>query len=46
MKKIINALSASFVPVLHAFVIMFIVLLLYAIIGVSFFEERAPDSFG
>jgi hypothetical protein len=46
LKKIINALSASFVPVLNAFVIMGIVLLLYAIIGVSFFEERAPDSFG
>jgi len=26
--------------------VQFIVLMLYAIIGVSFFEERAPESFG
>ena len=46
IRAIINALSASILPVLNAFFIMFIVLALYAILGVTLFSEIAPLSFG
>ena len=46
IRSIINALIKSLVPVLNAFFIMFIVLALYAIIGVTFFSETAPADFG
>jgi hypothetical protein len=46
IRLIINALIASLGPVMNAFIIMFVVLLLYAIIGVSFYAETAPESFG
>ena len=39
LKKIISALSASLAPVSNAFIIMFIVIALYAIIGVAFLSE-------
>lgn len=39
LKKIIIALSASLAPVANSFLIMFIILSIYAIIGVSFFAE-------
>jgi len=37
---------ASIIPVLNAFFIMAIVLMLFAIIGVTFFESDAPEEFG
>jgi voltage-gated sodium channel len=46
IRSIVNALIKSLVPVLNAFFIMFIVLALYAIIGVTIFGESAPDDFG
>jgi len=39
LKKIISALSVSLAPVSNAFIIMFIVIALYAIIGVAFLSE-------
>ena len=38
IRLIINALSASIIPVLNAFFVMGIVLVLYAIIGTTVFE--------
>ena len=46
LRAIITALSASILPVLNAFFIMFIVLALYAILGVTLFSDMAPLSFG
>ena len=46
IRSIINALTASIIPVLNAFFIMAIVLVLFAIIGVTFFAEEAPEEFG
>jgi hypothetical protein len=45
VRSIINALSASLLPVANAFFIMFVVLMIYAICGVGLFEESAPTSF-
>jgi hypothetical protein len=46
VRIIINALSASILPVANAFFIMFVVLGLYAILGVNIFAKTAPDTFG
>lgn len=46
IRSIINALTASLLPVLNAFFIMGIVVMLYAIIGVTFFAESAPFEMG
>ena len=46
IRSIINALSASLLPVMNAFFIMFIVLALYAILGVTLFSDLAPSTFG
>ena len=46
VRLIINALTASIVPVTHAFFIVAVVMALFAIIGVTFFEDDAPDEFG
>jgi len=46
IRSIINALSASLLPVMNAFFIMFIVLALYAILGVTLFSDMAPHAFG
>ena len=42
IRQIINALSASLFPVFNAFVIMFIVMALFAIVGVFTFAEQDP----
>ena len=46
IKKIINALSASLIPVANAFMILGIVIMLYSIIAVTFFAESAPTDMG
>ena len=46
IKKIINALGASLFPVMNAFAILGIVLLLFSIMGVTFFADRAPTDMG
>ena len=46
VRSIINALTASIIPVCNAFFIVAIVLALFAIVGVTFFEEDAPEEFG
>jgi voltage-gated sodium channel len=45
IRSIINALTTSIIPVGNAFFIMFIVMMLYAILGCSLFSDIAPDSF-
>ena len=46
IRSIINALTASMIPVLNAFFIMAVVICLYSILGVSFFADSAPEDFG
>ena len=46
IRSIINALTASLIPVTNAFFIMAVVISLYAIVGVAFFDERSPEDFG
>lgn len=46
LKKIVNAIIRSIIPVLNSFVILFLCTCIYALIGVSFFSERAPQIFG
>ena len=43
IRAIINALSKSIVPVANAFFIQFIVMALYAIMGVNLFYLRSPE---
>ena len=46
LKKIINALAKSIIPVLNSFVILFLITCIYALIGVNFFGKREPHLFG
>jgi hypothetical protein len=46
IRKIVDALAASVLPVTNAFFIMFVVLQLYAILGVNLLSETSPASFG
>jgi hypothetical protein len=39
IRHIVDALSASILPVMNAFFIMFVVLMLYAILGVNLLAE-------
>ncbi len=41
-----QALLRSILPVLNAFVILLIITCIYALVGVSFFAETAPELFG
>ena len=43
VRSIINALTASIVPVINAFFIVAIVMALFAIVGVTFFADEAPE---
>ncbi len=46
LRTLINALAASLVPVLNAFVIVMLILVMYAILGVELFQDHSPESFG
>ena len=46
IRKIVDALTASVLPVTNAFFIMFVVLMLYAILGVNLLSEKSPANFG
>jgi len=46
VRSIINALTASIVPVCNAFFIVAIIIALFSIVGVTFFEDDAPEEFG
>jgi hypothetical protein len=46
LKKILSALTHSIVPMLNAFIIVLIIMLMYAIVGVTYFRDDAPDDFG
>ena len=46
IRIIINALSASLLPVMNAFIIMAIMLCLYSIMAVALFADIAPQAFG
>ena len=46
LRAIINALTNSIGPVINAFIIMAVILCLYAIMAVTVFYESAPLSFG
>ena len=46
LRQIISSLTTSILPVLNAFLIMLLVTSIYAILGVNFFSEDFPESFG
>ena len=46
LRTLINALASSLVPVANAFVIMVLVLVIFAILGVELFQSHNPDTFG
>lgn len=46
IRSIINALTASLLPVLNTFFILAVMLALYAIIGVTFYADSSPEAFG
>ncbi len=46
LRTLINALAASLVPVFNAFIIMVLILVIYAILGVELFQNRNPEAFG
>jgi len=46
IRRIIAAIGTSIVPVTNAFVIVFLVMALFAIMGVSLFKEDSPQHFG
>jgi hypothetical protein len=46
LKRIISALTRSLIPMLNAFLIVLVVMAIYAIIGVTYFRDDAPDEFG
>ncbi len=46
LRTLINALAASLFPVLNAFVIVMLILVMYAILGVELFQVHSPESFG
>ncbi|EKX51123.1 hypothetical protein GUITHDRAFT_134639 [Guillardia theta CCMP2712] len=46
LRQIINALTASILPVFNAYIIMLLVTSIYAIVGVTFFSQTSPEKFG
>ena len=46
LRQIINAVAAAFVPVCNAFLILFLVMSIYAILAVSFYSAHDPERFG
>lgn len=46
IRKIISALGQSIFPVANAFVILFLIMSVYAIMGVQLFQEQQKDAFG
>ena len=42
---LVNAISASIMPVINALVIVMIVIAIYAVLGVTFFSALDPDNF-
>ena len=45
LRMLINALTASIFPVLNAILIVMIVTAIYAVLGVTFFDESDPSHF-
>jgi len=45
LKKIISALTKSLLPVLHVFLIMFLIMGIFSVVAVSFFAASAPENF-
>ena len=46
LRTIINAIASSCIPVFHAFLIMLLVCIVYAILGVELFRVQSPEFFG
>ena len=46
IRKIISALGQSIFPVANAFVILFLIMSVYAIMGVQLFQSQQKDAFG
>lgn len=46
LRRIINALTCSWLPVLNAFAVVMFITAVYAILGVTFFRDRSMKHFG
>eukprot|EP00961_Rhodomonas_salina_P080510 1083277-Rhodomonas_salina.1 len=46
LRRIINALTASVMPMMNAFAVLFLVTAIYAILGVSLYRDQSPVHFG
>jgi len=46
LRLIINACTRSLIPVSNAFLVTFLITAIYSILGVSFFDNLAPEYFG
>ena len=45
LRMLVNAISASIMPVINALIIVMIVIAIYAVLGVTFFNEIDPENF-
>ena len=45
-QKLVAAISASIIPVLNAFLMLLIIVSVYAVLGTYFFRKRSPEYFG
>ena len=45
-RKLVSAISASIIPVCNAFLMLFIIIAVFAVLGTTFFGNRSPDYFG
>ena len=46
IRSIVNALTASLVPVVNAFFIMAVVISRYAMVNMHLYDDRSPQDFG
>ena len=46
LQKLVSAISAALIPVCNAFLMLFIIIAVYAVLGTNFFRKRNPDYFG
>jgi len=46
LQKLVSAVSAAIIPVLNAFIMLLIIVSVYAVLGTNFFRTRSPEYFG
>jgi voltage-gated sodium channel len=46
LQKLVSAIYAALVPVCNAFLMLLIIIAVYAVLGTNFFRKRSPEYFG